>query len=123
MTDNFSVSSEINNTKLYRIGEVCRILNIKEYVLRYWEKEFNTKTSKTSGGHRLYSKQDIDKFIKIKELLYDKKYSIAGAKKNIKEDCKNIDYMPKDILLMIKEDLKLLEQGIHETIKEYTELI
>jgi DNA-binding transcriptional MerR regulator len=69
--------------KLYfRIGEVSRLAGIKPYVLRFWETEFSSLGPKKSGkGHRLYRRKDVELVLEIKRLLYDKRYTIEGARK------------------------------------------
>jgi DNA-binding transcriptional MerR regulator len=69
--------------KLYfRIGEVSRLAGIKPYVLRFWETEFSTLGPKKSGkGHRLYRRKDVELVLEIKRLLYEKRYTIEGARK------------------------------------------
>ena len=69
--------------KLYfRIGEVARLAGIKPYVLRFWESEFSGLGPKKSGtGHRLYRRKDVELVLEIKRLLYDKRYTIEGARK------------------------------------------
>lgn len=71
--------------KLYfRIGEVSRLAGIKPYVLRFWESEFPGLGPKKSGtGHRLYRRKDVEMVLEIKELLYDKRYTIEGARKEL----------------------------------------
>ncbi len=69
--------------KLYfRIGEVARLAGIKPYVLRFWESEFSGLGPKKSGtGHRLYRRKDVELVLEIKRLLYDRRYTIEGARK------------------------------------------
>jgi DNA-binding transcriptional MerR regulator len=69
--------------KLYfRIGEVSRLAGVKPYVLRYWETEFPTIAPKKSGtGHRLYRRKDVETVLEIKRLLYEKRFTIEGARK------------------------------------------
>ena len=75
----------------YSIGEVSNQTGLKAYVLRYWETEFNQlNPSKNRAGNRTYRQKDIDVVIKIKNLLYDKKFTIEGAKK-ILSSKKNVD--------------------------------
>lgn len=75
--------------KLYSIGQTANITGVRPYVLRYWEKEFTLlQPIKGDGGHRLYRKEDLEKILYIKELLYQKKFSIAGAKKKLIEETK-----------------------------------
>ena len=72
--------------KLYfKIGEVTSITDLAAYVLRFWESEFNVISPKrTESGQRLYRRSDIESILKIKHLLYDKKFTIQGAKKFLK---------------------------------------
>jgi len=68
----------------YSISEVCKLTNLKSYVLRYWETEFRElKPPKNRAGNRTYRKKDIDTINKIKELLYDKKFTIEGARNQL----------------------------------------
>jgi len=71
--------------KLYfKIGEVARLTGVQPYILRYWESEFSVLQPKKSGtGQRLYRKKDIQTVLKIKHLLYDQKFTIAGAKRRL----------------------------------------
>jgi len=70
----------------YRIGEVSRITGIKPYVLRYWESEFRWMSpAKSRSKQRLYRKKDIETILLIKKLLYEERFTIAGAKKRLKE--------------------------------------
>ena len=69
--------------KLYfRIGDVARLAGIKPYVLRFWETEFPSLGPKKSGtGHRLYRRKDVEMVFEIKRLLYEKRFTIEGARK------------------------------------------
>ncbi|TAM82769.1 MAG: MerR family transcriptional regulator [Acidobacteria bacterium] len=71
--------------KLYfRIGEVSELADTKPYVLRYWETEFPTlKPIKSATGHRLYRRPDVEMIFEIKRLLYDKGFTIEGARKHL----------------------------------------
>ncbi len=74
--------SEIPDKLYFRIGEVARLAGIKPYVLRFWETEFPSLGPKKSGtGHRLYRRKDVQLVFDIKHLLYEKKYTIKGARK------------------------------------------
>ena len=71
---------------LYRIGEVSRITDTKPFVLRYWETEFPTlQPVKSPKGHRLYRRQDVDTVLLIKRLLYDEGFTIAGARRHLRD--------------------------------------
>ena len=70
----------------YRIGEVSRLTNLKPFVLRYWETEFPTlEPVKSSSGHRLYRQEDVEMVLRIKRLLYDEGFTIAGARRHLRE--------------------------------------
>ena len=70
----------------YRIGEVSRICGVKPYVLRYWESEFRWMApAKSRSKQRLYRKKDIEVILLIKRLLYEERYTIAGARKRLRE--------------------------------------
>ena len=71
--------------KLYfKIGEVSEIAEVPAYVLRFWESEFKRISPKrTSSGQRLYRKSDVELILKIKDLLYNKKFTIQGAKRHL----------------------------------------
>ncbi len=68
------------NQKKFRIGELADKLKIKKFVIRFWEKEFGLKSDRSGGGQRFYTQDDLNTFSTIKELLYQKKFTIPGAK-------------------------------------------
>ena len=71
---------------LYRIGEVSRLTDTKPFVLRYWETEFPTlQPVKSPKGHRLYRRKDVDTVLAIKRLLYDEGFTIAGARRHLRD--------------------------------------
>lgn len=67
----------------FRIGELAEHLNVERFVIRFWEKEFSFKAHRSIGGQRFYDEHDLQKFQAIKELLYHKKFTIAGAKQHL----------------------------------------
>jgi DNA-binding transcriptional MerR regulator len=71
----------------YKIGEACKMLDIQPYVLRYWETEFPIlNPSKSRSGQRVYGEEDFALIRRIKELLYDEGFTIAGAKKKLETE-------------------------------------
>ena len=82
-----SIDELLTSNKLYyRIGEVSDITGVKTYVLRYWESEFRGMVpQKSRSKQRLYKRRDIEQILLIKKLLYDERYTIAGARQRIKE--------------------------------------
>jgi DNA-binding transcriptional MerR regulator len=78
--------ASIPDKMFFRIGEVSRITGVKSYVLRYWETEFKfLKPMKNKTGQRVYRKKDVELLLQIKKLLYDEKFTIAGAKLRIED--------------------------------------
>jgi len=76
--------------KLYfRIGEVAQIAGVEPYVLRYWESEFPSLAPKKSGtGHRLYRRKEVELILEVKRLLYEKRFTIEGAKLYLEQNKK-----------------------------------
>ncbi|HKQ68878.1 MAG TPA: MerR family transcriptional regulator [Polyangiaceae bacterium] len=74
-------------TKLYfRIGEVASAVGVETHVLRYWETEFRSiRPQKSSRGQRVYSRRDVETLLRVKELLYQRGFTIAGARKQLRD--------------------------------------
>ena len=87
MPDRDPTSDSPNEGKrYYRIGEVSRITGVKPYVLRYWESEFRWMApAKSRSKQRLYRQRDIEVIQLIKKLLYEERFTIAGARKRLRE--------------------------------------
>ncbi|HTQ58173.1 MAG TPA: MerR family transcriptional regulator [Bryobacteraceae bacterium] len=80
---------EIPDKLYFRIGEVAGLLGVEPYVLRYWETEFPSLAPKKSGtGHRLYRRKDVELLLRIKHLLYEKRYTIEGARQTLQNEAK-----------------------------------
>jgi DNA-binding transcriptional MerR regulator len=78
---------KIPNKLFFKIGEVCEITDTQPYVLRYWESEFpSLAPAKNSSGQRIYRRRDIETVLRIKQLLYDEGFTIAGAKKRLESE-------------------------------------
>ncbi len=77
----------IPNKLFFKIGEVCEITDTQPYVLRYWESEFPALApAKNSSGQRIYRRKDIETVLRIKQLLYEEGFTIAGAKKRLESE-------------------------------------
>lgn len=82
-----SGAPEIPDKLYFKIGEVSDLLGVEPYVLRYWESEFTALSPKKSGtGHRLYRRKDVELLLRIKHLLYDRKFTIEGARRTLHEE-------------------------------------
>jgi DNA-binding transcriptional MerR regulator len=70
----------------YRIGEVAEIVGVQPHVLRYWESEFRSiRPQKSTKGQRVYSRRDVEKLLRVKDLLRNQGFTIAGARKRLLE--------------------------------------
>ena len=77
----------IPNKLFFKIGEVCELTDTQPYVLRYWESEFPALApAKNSSGQRIYRRKDIETVLRIKQLLYEEGFTIAGAKKRLEAE-------------------------------------
>ncbi len=84
-----SGSPEIPDKLYFRIGEVGDLLGVEAYVLRYWESEFPSLAPKKSGtGHRLYRRKDVETLLRIKHLLYEKRFTIEGARQAMQAEAR-----------------------------------
>ena len=81
------VKARVQKRLYYKIGEACKELGIQPYVLRYWETEFPALApSKSRSGQRVYSEKELEVIRRIKQLLYEEGYTIAGAKKKLETE-------------------------------------
>lgn len=70
----------------YRIGEVAGLVGVEPHVLRYWETEFRSiRPQKSAKGQRIYSRRDVETLLKVKDLLYAHRFTIAGARRKLRE--------------------------------------
>ncbi len=85
-----SGSPDIPDKLYFKIGEVSELLGVEPYVLRYWESEFPGLSPKKSGtGHRLYRRKDVELLLRIKHLLYEKRFTIEGARQSLQAEAKS----------------------------------
>ena len=108
----------------YSISEVSEITGLKQYVLRYWETEFSQlKPGKNRAGNRIYRSHDVDIIMEIKSLLYDRKFTIKGARQHLKYPSeKSSQLIEKKKILKLSnsidiQTLKDLKQGLDDLIK------
>src|SRR6185503_12543663 len=98
-------SPEIPDKLYFKIGEVSDLLGVEAYVLRYWESEFSVLSPKKSGtGHRLYRRKDVELLLRIKYLLYEKKFTIEGARQSLQDEAKAGKPKPKRVQQDLFED-------------------
>ena len=84
------VYSRIPQKIFFRIGEVCELIKVQPHVLRYWETEFPMLTpQKNRAGQRVYRRKDVEMVMRIRDLLYEEKFTIAGAKKKLLDEIRS----------------------------------
>jgi len=80
-------ASRIPEKLFFRIGEVCDLIKVQPHVLRYWETEFPMLApQKNRAGQRVYRRKDVEMVLRIRDLLYEEKFTIAGAKKRLVDE-------------------------------------
>ena len=93
-----SATPEIPDKLYFRIGEVSHLAGVEPYVLRYWESEFPSLVPKKSGtGHRLYRRKDVEMVLELKRLLYEKRFTIEGARLYLDQNKKKAAVKPATV--------------------------
>ena len=111
---------EIPDKLYFKIGEVSDLLGVEPYVLRYWETEFAVLSPKKSGtGHRLYRRKDVELLLRIKYLLYEKKFTIEGARQSLQAETRA--GKPK-VVKRIQQDL-FAEDPLPEIRRELADIL
>lgn len=111
---------KIPNKLFFRIGEVSKLVGVEPHVLRFWETEFRSLTpKKTDTGHRLFRRKDVELLFHIKDLLYNKRFTIEGARQTLQQERRSKlvkpteaqqALFPSDPLPQIREELVALLQ-------------
>jgi DNA-binding transcriptional MerR regulator len=113
-----SASEIVIPDRLYfRIGEVSRLCRLPSYVLRFWETEFpQLKPGKSSTGQRMYRKPDVENVLRIKKLLYEEGFTIAGARQYLRAETRkkqsSLPFSPAPDITQIKE----VRQGLKDIL-------
>jgi DNA-binding transcriptional MerR regulator len=98
---------EIPDKLFFKISDVCDIVGVEAYVLRFWETEFpNLAPEKSKSGHRVYKKKDVENILRIKELLYDRGFTIAGARKFLSKSRASGAASRDQVLRQVRKELR-----------------
>jgi DNA-binding transcriptional MerR regulator len=117
---------EIPDKLYFRIGEVARLCSVAPYVLRFWESEFTQlKPNKSGTGQRLYRRRDVEMALRVKRLLYDEGYTIAGARQAILAETrsKRAAGQPELPLPQQQQSVQRSEARLHKVSKELREIL
>lgn len=118
-----SVEVMIPDKLYFRIGEVSRLCGLPSYVLRFWETEFpQLKPTKSSTGQRMYRRLDVENVLRVKKLLYDEGFTIAGARQHLRAEVKKKQSPLPFIASSSESDLTQLKQ-VRQGLKEILGLL
>ena len=113
-------SPDIPDKLYFKIGEVSELLGVEPYVLRYWETEFTVLSPKKSGtGHRLYRRKDVELLLRIKHLLYEKKFTIEGARQTLHAESR----APKQKVAKIAQQELFSQDPLPEIRRELADIL
>jgi len=117
--------TEIPDKLYFRIGEVARLCTVAPYVLRFWETEFTQlKPNKSGTGQRLYRRRDVEMALRVKRLLYDEGYTIAGARQAIQVESRSKRAgQPELPLPQQQQAVQQTEARLHKVRKELREIL
>jgi DNA-binding transcriptional MerR regulator len=103
----------------FKIGEVCEVAGVKPFVLRYWETEFpELAPSKGAGGQRTYTRGDVQLILRIKQLLYEERFTVAGAKKRLAEEIAGEEAKPAKLDTKPGNQVESLRRALKQTRRE-----
>jgi DNA-binding transcriptional MerR regulator len=98
---------EIPDKLFFKISEVCEIVGVEAYVLRFWETEFpNLAPEKSKTGHRIYKRKDVENVLRVKELLYERGFTIAGARKQLAKSKRSRQSERDEVLTRVRRELQ-----------------
>ncbi|WP_428264023.1 MerR family transcriptional regulator [Haliangium sp.] len=106
----------IPDKQYFRIGEVARLADVKPHVLRFWESEFGSlRPGKAKSGHRVYSRSDVAMVLRIRDLLYEQGYTIAGARGQLGEAVlTEIPAHTREVLRVVRNEVLELLRLVEE---------
>jgi DNA-binding transcriptional MerR regulator len=121
------MDKQIPNKLFFKIGEVCEITDTQPYVLRYWESEFQALApAKNSSGQRIYRRKDIETVLRIKQLLYEEGFTIAGAKKRLEVELGGRGATPQAMASLPETEVASVapnDDSVGEQVKMLRELL
>jgi DNA-binding transcriptional MerR regulator len=98
---------EIPDKLFFKISEVCDIVGVEPYVLRFWETEFpNLAPEKSKAGHRVYKRKDVENVLRVKQLLYERGFTIDGARKQLAKSKTSRKTERDEVLIRVRHELQ-----------------
>jgi DNA-binding transcriptional MerR regulator len=128
MNSTGAATQTASEERLYRIGEVSQLAEVKPFVLRYWETEFPMlEPVKSPSGHRMYRQEDVDMVLKIKRLLYDEGFTIAGARRHLREQNGQVAIESEHAVMHTENAAELLSRkmllDLRDTLRAFLTLL
>jgi len=119
MTDD-DLGIDIPRKLFFRIGEVAELLGVEPHVLRYWESEFKMRPRRSQSGQRMYQRKDIARFVKIRGLLHEEGFTIAGARKALSAAAAAVPRVqdPGQVRLAVKR-VSALQERLREVRRRF----
>lgn len=114
---------DLTDKLFFKIGEVAKIVGVRPHVLRYWESEFSAlRPMKTRGSHRVYRRRDVELAVLVRQLLQTEGYTIAGARKRLKElgrDRVSSEPDPGAVqTVAVRADLLVIRKDLNEALRQ-----
>src|SRR6476620_4794013 len=98
---------EIPDKQFFKISEVCDIVGVEPYVLRFWETEFpNLAPEKSKAGHRVYKRKDVENVLRVKQLLYERGFTIDGERKQLAKSRTSRKSERDEVLILVRKELQ-----------------
>lgn len=105
----------------YSIGEVCELVGLKPHVLRYWESQFSSlRPAKNRSGNRVYLRREIELVLLVKQLLYEDKFTIEGAKQQLDRLRRGEEVEAETARALDREMIQLLRDDLREVLEVLT---
>jgi DNA-binding transcriptional MerR regulator len=102
----------------FRIGEVSQLVGVEPYVLRYWESEFpGLSPKKSNTGQRMFRRKDVEMLLNIKQLLYERKFTIEGARKALRSEKTDVQPVRQEELFAPANPLPVIRQELADILK------
>ena len=105
---------QIPDKVYFRIGEASDLVGVEAHVLRYWESEFNLQTTRTPSGQRRYRREDVEMFLRVRSLLHEQGFTIAGARKALAGEPEEASGVDADIAREVLEQLGRVRSAISD---------
>ncbi|MBW1881701.1 MAG: MerR family transcriptional regulator [Deltaproteobacteria bacterium] len=113
-TEQLDLEIDLPDKLFFRIGEVSELVGVEPHVLRYWESEFKMRPQRSESGQRMYQRRDIAKFLRIRHLVHQEGFTIAGARKALSGATEATPSMDTEQIQEVAQHLGALRDRIRQ---------